>query len=152
MQGTGAAYVNRCPGRAAIYAEYDIFSSVARRLRAVRLPLRRVFCAEADAELRELCLGKTRTRAEENELGDLIALVRLVCANGPEHLEGGPSRPCGRAVLYVIHRRHFVMWLAVCDAGAQAAAVKWMPVSTDVMAQQEAAAEAAERARRLFPA
>jgi hypothetical protein len=118
----------------------------------VRLPLRRVFCPEADAEFGALALSKTLTRGEKNEIGDLIGLVGGVCANGPEDLEGGPTKPYGGAVLYVIHRRHFVMWLAVCPAKSQAATVKWMPVTTDVMAQQEAAAEAAERAKRLFPA
>lgn len=117
----------------------------------MRLPLRRVFCPEADAELRELCLDKTRTRAEQKEIGDLIALAGLARVEGPEHLEGGPTRPYGGAVLYVLQRRHFVMWLP-CAAKSQLATVKWMPVSTDVMAQQEAAAEAAERARRIFPA
>ena len=107
-----------------------------------------VVCKEAAAEFLELLEA---TRPQVRELGNFETLFQLVCEKGPEELEAKPMGPCGDADIYVINGRYVVMWIAVCRSKPAAAVVKWMRVSRDVLAQQEAVDAAVERAQRLFP-
>jgi hypothetical protein len=110
--------------------------------------LRSVLCPEAGLEMRSLLEGP---RDQVKEVGSFQTLFNLACHLGPRDLEGGPMGPYGSAHLYVLNGRYVVMWIAVCEPRQLAAVVKWMLNSTDILAQQEAAAEAAARAERLFP-
>jgi hypothetical protein len=110
--------------------------------------LRYVVCPEAAAEFRELLEG---TREQVRELGSFETLFWMVCEKGPRELEAKPMGPYGSADLYVINGRYVVVWIAVCKSKRAAAVVKWMRVSTDVLAQQEAVAAAVDRAEHLFP-
>ena len=106
-------------------------------------------CPEASEERDELL--KAENRDWSREIASFQHLFNHACIVGPEDLEGGPMGPYGSAHLYVLNGWHVVMWMAVCEPRRQAAGVKWMLGSTDVLTQQEAAAVAAARAERLFP-
>jgi len=91
------------------------------------------------------------SRDQVRELGNFESLFGLVCKDGPEDLDARPMGPYGSAYIYIIDGKHIVMWIAVCPSKRQAAVVKWMQSTTDILTQQEAAAAAVVRAEHLFP-